>query len=108
MATVNNIFVDQGSTYELSINVANDDGTAKDLSTFTATAQMRRSYYTNTYTSFTVTKVDNLGEITMSLTAAQSGALKAGRYVYDLEIASVDETTRILEGIVSVSPEVTR
>jgi hypothetical protein len=34
--------------------------------------------------------------------------LKSGRYVYDIEIASSSETIRVLEGIITVTPEVTR
>jgi hypothetical protein len=78
MATVNNIVIDQGTTFSFTVNLTNDDGTKKDLT------------------------------ITISLTAAQSSAVKAGRYVYDIEIASSTETLRIMEGIVTVTPEVTK
>ena len=108
MATVQNITIDQGTTYSLTITLTNDDGTAKDLSSYTVSAQMRKSYYTSTYTAFTTAKVDLTGELTISLTAAQTSDIKAGRYVYDIEIASSAETLRILEGIVTVTPEVTK
>tara|TARA_B100001939_G_C16805616_1_gene557675 strand:+ start:216 stop:542 length:327 start_codon:yes stop_codon:yes gene_type:complete len=108
MATVQNITIDQGTTYSLTITLTNDDGTAKDLSSYTVSAQMRKSYYTSTYTAFTTAKVDLTGELTISLTAAQTSDIKAGRYVYDIEIASSSETLRILEGIVTVTPEVTK
>ena len=35
-------------------------------------------------------------------------AIKSGRYVYDIEIASSSETLRVLEGLVTVTPNVTR
>ena len=108
MATVQNITIDQGTTFSLTITLTNDDGTAKDLSSYTVSAQMRKSYYTSTYTAFTTAKVDLTGELTISLTAAQTSDIKAGRYVYDIEIASSSETLRILEGIVTVTPEVTK
>lgn len=108
MATVQNITIDQGTTFSLTITLTNDDGTAKDLSSYTASAQMRKSYYTSTYTAFTTAKVDLSGELTISLTATQTSAIKAGRYVYDIEIVSSAETLRILEGIVTVTPEVTK
>ena len=108
MATVQNITIDQGTTYSLTITLTNDDGTAKDLSSYTVSAQMRKSYYTSTYTAFTTAKVDLTGELTISLTATQTSDIKAGRYVYDIEIASSEETLRILEGIVTVTPEVTK
>ena len=108
MATVQNITIDQGTTFSLTITLTNDDGTAKDLSSYTVSAQMRKSYYTSTYTAFTTAKVDLTGELTISVTAAQTSDIKAGRYVYDIEIASSSETLRILEGIVTVTPEVTK
>src|SRR5210317_157829 len=108
MATVQNLFIDQGTTFDLVVNLTNADGSDKDLSDYTVAAQMRRSYYTNTYTAFTTSKVDLTGEITLSLTAAQTSAVKAGRYVYDIEISSADETVRVLEGIITVTPEATK
>ena len=108
MATTANLVIDQGTTFTTTINLTNDDGTEKDLTGYTVSSQIRKSYYTNTYTAFTTVKADLAGEITLSLTATQTSALKAGRYVYDLEIASSEETVRVIEGIVTVTPEVTR
>jgi len=108
MAVIQNLVIDQGTTFSLIFNITNADGTAKDLTSYTGSSHLRKSYYTNTYTAFTVAK-DNLeGEITISLTATQTSALKAGRYVYDVEILSNVETLRVLEGIITVTPEVTR
>ena len=108
MAAVKNIVIDQGTTFSLSLGLSNDDGSEKDLSDYTVSSQLRKSYYTNTYTSFTTDKVNLTGEVIISLTAEQTSALKAGRYVYDIEISSSTETVRVLEGIVTVTPEVTR
>ena len=72
------------------------------------TSQIRKSYDAATKTDFTTAKVDNTGQVTISLTAAETAALKSGRYVYDIEIASASETLRVLEGIVTVTPNVTR
>ena len=71
---------------------------------------MRKSYEGTTKTDFTTAKVDATGEVTISLTAAQSTLVKAGRYVYDVEITGTDpvETLRVLEGLVTVTPQVTK
>jgi len=108
MATVNNIVIDQGTTFSLTVQLAADDGSPMDLTEYTVSSQLRKSYYTNTYTAFTTDKVNLSGEVSLSLTAAQTSALKAGRYVYDVEITSPSETVRVLEGIVTVTPEVTK
>jgi hypothetical protein len=45
----------------------------------------------------------------MSMTASATGAIEEAIYVYDLEIVSGSGTvTRLLEGEVTVNPEVTR
>jgi hypothetical protein len=71
---------------------------------------MRKSYSSSTaYTiDSTVTGTAN-GEITLSVTAANTANLSAGRYVYDLKITSPSNiVTRVVEGIVTVLPSVTR
>ena len=48
------------------------------------------------------------GVVTLSLTAAETTALDAERYVYDLEItSSVGAVTRVIEGLITVRPQVT-
>ncbi len=109
MATIQNLYIDQGTTYSLSITVSDQNGDVKDLTDYTVRGQLRKSYYSSTSTSFTASATSPTdGEITISLTATQTSALKAGRYVYDIEIESDEETLRVLEGIVVINPEVTR
>jgi hypothetical protein len=109
MAQIQNIYIDQGTTFSLSLVVNDQNGDPKDLSDYTVAAQMRKSYYTNTSISFTAAvSLPEEGEVTISLTAVQTSAIKAGRYVYDIEITGEGETLRVLEGIVVINPEVTK
>lgn len=109
MAQVQNIYIDQGTTFSFTIAVSDQYGDVKDLTDYTAASQMRKSFYTNTAIDFTADVSSPLdGEVTISLTAEETSAIKAGRYVYDIEIASSEETVRVLEGIVVVNPEVTK
>jgi len=113
MATVKNLVIDQGTTFSLSITVSDANANEIDLTGYTLRAQLRKSYGATSYTSFTVAADDpTTGELTISLTDAQTSALKAGRYVYDVEIvapvADGSTVTRVLEGIITVTPEVTR
>ena len=71
---------------------------------------MRKSYYSSTANNFTVT-VSNAanGEITMTMTAANTANLTAGRMLYDLLITSPTSVkTRVVEGIATILPSVTR
>lgn len=109
MAQIQNIYIDQGTTFSLSLVVNDQNGDPKDLSDYTVAAQLRKSYYTNTSINFTAAvSLPEDGEVTISLTAIQTSAIKAGRYVYDIEITGDGETLRVLEGIVVINPEVTK
>jgi hypothetical protein len=71
---------------------------------------LRKSYYSSTANNFTVT-VSNAanGELTMAMTAANTANLTAGRMLYDLLITSPTSIkTRVVEGIATILPSVTR
>ena len=71
---------------------------------------MRKSYYATSFTIITSTITGNAnGEITLSMTAANTANLTPGRSVFDLLITSPTSVkTRVIEGIVVVSPGVTQ
>jgi len=78
-----------------------------DLSGHTAAAQMRRYYKANTAVTFSTAISNN--QITLNLTAFQTANVDAGVYFYDVEIDDGSNTvTRVLQGSVSVTPEVTK
>ncbi len=111
MASTYNLAIDQGTDFTITI-VANDStGTARNLTGYTGNAQLRRSYASTTNVAFTVNiSTPSIGEVTLTLANAKTANLKYGRYVYDLELTKTSDSTveRILEGIVSVYPQVTR
>lgn len=110
MAAFSEIIIEQGATFSTTLNVEDSIGTAINLYAYTANSQMRKSYYSSTAYTITsnVTGTAN-GEITLSMTAANTAALTAGRYVYDVKITSPSNVvTRVIEGIVTVLPSVTR
>jgi hypothetical protein len=111
MARQQNLVIDQGSTFSVTIDISNIVDNSLDLSTYTAKAQMRKSYGSSSYTEFFVAMNDDNAEkqITLSLTSQQTTLLRQGRYVYDVEIENDDGIVkRIIEGIITVTPEVTR
>jgi hypothetical protein len=110
MATISNLYVDQGSTYSNIITVTASNGQALDLSGYSVASQMRKSYQSSTYHSFTATVYDAAnGKIRLQLTDEQSGAIPAGRWLYDVEIeSSAGARTRVVQGIVTVQPQITR
>jgi hypothetical protein len=109
MATKANLFIDQGATYETVLTLTDEDGNVLDLINASAASQIRKSYSSSLTAQFTTTINVDAGEITLSLTANQTGNIVAGRYVYDVELTDADnKINRIVEGIVTVNPQVTR
>jgi len=108
MATKANLVIDQGTTFSTIITVADAEGVALDLSNYTGAAQMRKHYSSSNSFSFTI-YVANTGTVTLSMSANTTANITSGRYVYDCEITSnTGVVSRIAEGIITVTPEVTR
>ena len=112
MAAIANLTIDQGATFSSDVTVKDANNNAFNLTGYTAEAKMAKGYSsTRTRTSITCTIAADAttGVITLSLTADQTSALEEGRYVYDLEILQTSSSTitRVIEGIISVRPQVT-
>jgi len=110
MAGFAEINIEQGASFSTVITVNDSTGAFTNLTSYTAAAQLRKSYYSSTANNFTVA-ISNAanGEITMTMTAANTANLTAGRMLYDLLITSPTSVkTRVVEGIVTILPSVTR
>lgn len=109
MATKANIILDQGTTFSTTIFITDDNGDPVDLSGYTGRSQIRKHYTSSNSVSFSVSLTEATGVVSLGLTANQTSILTAGRYVYDVEVvSSANVVSRIIEGIVTVTPEVTR
>ena len=110
MAIVSNLTVDQGSTFSASIDITDTENNVLVLTGYSVAGQIRKTYDSSTAVSFTASVSNaSTGEVTISLTPAQTNALVAGRYVYDVEITSAGGTvTRVIEGQLEVTPGVTQ
>ena len=111
MAVYSDISIDQGSDFSAEIVVNDSTGTVANLTGFTAAGQIRKTYTSATFTAFgaTVTGAAT-GVLTITLSNAVTNAMKAGRYVYDVEITKTSngEKTRVVEGQLTVNPGVTQ
>lgn len=111
MATISNLFIDQGSDFSAIVTLNNQNGTPINLTDFLVKSQFRKSYQSSTAVTFTVTVHNALqGKIRIQLPADSSSNVAAGRYLYDVEITSslTSEKKRVLEGIVVLTPEITK
>jgi hypothetical protein len=107
-----NITAYQGATYDLSLTWS-IGGTAVDLTNYTAAMQVRDSYDSDTAVLFLtngsgITLGGTAGTIGVSVGYQTMGSVVAGQYVYDLELNSGSQVTRLVQGNFTVQAEVTR
>ncbi len=108
MAIKANLIIDQGTDYSTSITLTDEEENVIDLTGYTANAQIRKTYSSSNSVSFTTAITAAQGVIGLSLTDTQTANIVPGRYVYDVILTTGNTTSRIVEGIVTVTPRVTR
>jgi hypothetical protein len=107
--------IEQGATFNLLLTWE-IDGVPVNITNWTARLQARIDIEeTETVLSLTTTAGGGItlggaaGTISLDQTATQTALLPAGEYVYDLElISAVGAVTRLVQGELNISPEVTR
>ena len=116
MAQYEEFTIDQGADVTIELNLVDKNDAVKNLAGYSLAAKLKKNYNSgdSDTTSFT-TIIDNAssGIASLSLNNTQTNALKAGRYVYDVELSFQDSSgstivERILEGRIQVSPSVTK
>jgi len=103
--------IEQGANLVSTVSVNDNQGDAINLTTYSASSQLRKSHYSSSANPISAIVTGNAnGQITLTMTAANTANLTPGRYVYDLTIRnSVDNSiTRVVEGTAVVLPSVTR
>lgn len=106
-----NLQIYQGS-YFLRKFVYKINGSPADLTGYTARAQIRSSYAGAILATPTITiPTPTNGTIIFEIPATTTAALTASGGVWDMELvppSGEDKVTRLVQGIVSISPEVTK
>ena len=114
MAIYSNLNIDQGSTFDIKVDITDADDAILNLTNYNVAGQIRKNFSSSTAVAFTATVYNaSAGTIKLLLDASTTNAMKAGRYVYDVEMSFVDSDSntiieRILEGRIVVTPSVTR
>ena len=103
----------QGASWDYTLTWTTN-GTAVDLTNYSARMQARASYHaTATVLSITsgsgITLGGTAGTILLEADPVTTAGVPSGSYVYDLELVSPGSAvTRLVEGTLTVDPEVTR
>jgi hypothetical protein len=109
MAMKANLIIDQGSDFIQDIEVTHANNALVNLSGYTGAAHLRKSYTADTYKAFAVSTTAN-GIVQIRMNSSNTDSLSPGQYVWDCELTQTNTSiiTRIVEGIVTVTPSVTR
>ena len=110
-AAYTDLYMDQGADFGTTFDLVADDGTAINIAGYSFHSQIRKSYYSaNATANLVITITDSAnGNTTISLDAATTANISPGKYVYDVKMVdTANITTRILEGLMTITPEVTR
>ena len=117
MAQFEEFNIDQGTDVAINIHVTDKNGAAKDLANYSVAAKMKKSYSSDSDSTFSFTgNIDTpttKGIAIISMTNTQTDAIPSGRYLYDVELSFTDSSNnvtieRILEGRINVTPSVTK
>lgn len=107
-----NLVCSQGTTFQKTFRVYDENDAPFDLTGYTAAMQVRDKYSSSVFL-FEVTTGDGItisgNTITVEVHYLVTEAFPEGDYVWDIEITSPsDKRDRVLQGIFIVTPEVTR
>ena len=111
MASFVELSCDQGTDFSVNIDLTNDDGSVINVTNYTFSSSIRKSYYSANATAnldITIASAAN-GNVAISMNAATTSNIKAGRYLYDIKMVdSSNVTSRVIEGIITVYPQITK
>lgn len=114
-AATYDIEIEQGATFRMLLQWLDSNESPVDLSGYTARMQIRRTHSSNVTLAEATTEDGRIvlsgatGFVTVVLPAEATAAIKGESAVYDLELESADGfVTRLIEGEVTISREVTR
>ena len=106
-----NFTIEQGATFSRLLTLKENDS-VMNLTGYSVASQMRSTHDSNTVVGTFAGTVSNGsgGEITLAMSNSTTGGIEEGIYQYDVEITngSSGRVTRILQGKVTVTPQVTR
>ena len=114
MADLYNTIIDQGATWSLLVTYNDPNGDPINLTNATAAMQLRTSPLART-AELTLDTLPNGGiiinaldgELEITATATQTGALPPQKYTYDLEVYIGTQVIRLLQGTIIVNPKTT-
>ena len=107
-AGYNNIIIETGSTFSLSMQVTDANNIPLNLAGYTGSGKVRRSYTSDSFVYDLTVGVPGAsgatGTIEISATATATAAMRPGRYVYSVDITYGSLVRRIVQGNADIRP----
>ena len=114
MAEYVEFYIDQGTDFNAYINLNDDDtNLAQNVQGYMVTGKLRRSLVSaNVSETLQCEIVDPAnGEVYIYMAASNTSNLKPGNYFYDIKMVNTlsgNVTSRLIEGIIIVTPAITK
>ena len=82
-SAVSNLLIYQGVDFNIDFTVENDNGTEFDMTGYSAACKIKKHYTSSTSTTVSTAILTPVtaGRVQLSLSAAQTTAMKSGRYL---------------------------
>jgi hypothetical protein len=116
-AGIYNFTIEQGTTFNRTFWYNDSNGDPIDLSNYTVRMDIKHSYgsealaqYSSDTHHFTITTPDDgtkPNQINLVISATETAAFNFTGALYDIELLNGDIVTRLLQGKIKLSPEVT-
>jgi hypothetical protein len=104
--SASDITIQQSATFSQDWELTDRDGNLIDTSQYTGRSQMRKIWTSNTAWNFGVTL--DTGKLTLDMSAANTAGIAPGNYVFDVVMQTGNTVYRVIEGSVTVTPEISR
>lgn len=111
MASQVELYCDQGTDFSYQLDISNDDGSGLNVANYTFSSSIRKSYFSSSVTAnMTVTVLSTAnGNVQLSMNSATTSNIKPGRYLYDVKMKNDSNVSfRVIEGVITVYPQVTK
>jgi hypothetical protein len=109
MTTRANLYVDQGTSFAVSLDLTTEDGDAVNLSDQSFYCGVKKLYSSSTL--FTANVSIEIGEplndVTLTIQSDQTKDLEPGKYQYDVLMLNNGSVSKLLEGLIFIVPTVT-
>jgi hypothetical protein len=103
-----NIYIQQGATFERTINLTGNTGQPLNVSGMTANASLKIDEYSNTANVYLFTTLLQTGLLTLRMEKAVTVTIPPGFYEYDVLVTNGTDSYKVLEGVAEIEGTISK